>query len=177
MLINLLPWREELLQSKKRQFIRVLIISLVSVIVLFSASNIGVDYLVRYQKQRNVALKQRLSQLDAQFKNTQSLQKQIQQLMSRLQQLDKVRLQSTERAQMFKALSHIIPDNLLLTQLQCANGEFIANGFTESNAEITVFIHRLLGIKGIQHPMLSEMKATTDNEQYRYAFTIKASLS
>lgn len=177
MLINLLPWREELRQTKKRQFIRILIISLISVIILFSALNIGVDYFVRYQKQQSMALKQRLSQLDAQFKNIQSLQKQIQQLTSRLQQLDKLHLQSIQRAQMFEALTRIIPDNLLLTELQCVNGEFIANGLADSNAEITLFIHRLLSVKGIQHPMLSEMNATTENGLYRYAFAVKAGIA
>lgn len=177
MLINLLPWREELRQSKQRQFIRILIISLISAIVLFSALNIGFDYFLHYQKQQSAALKQRLSQLDTQLKNIQSLQKQIQYLTSRLRELDKLHLQSIQRVQMFEALPHIISGNLLLTELRCVNGELIANGLADSSAEITLFIHHLLSVKGIQHPMLSEMNAATDNGLYRYAFTVKAGVA
>ena len=101
MWINLLPWREEARVLQKRHFIQILCVSLLSMIILSLLLDFGVDFFVTHIQQQNVIIKQQLARLSIQVKSIQIVQKQTQQLTSRLQLINKVHMQNTQSAQLF----------------------------------------------------------------------------
>lgn len=174
--INLLPWREALRVTQKRQLIQILSMSLIGTIVLSLLLSFCVDYFVARQQQRSVAIKAQVTQLSVQVKNVETIKKQILRLTTWLQLIDKSHTKSIHRAQLFDALARVLSPNLLLVELRCLNNEFTARGFAGSQTEVTTLIHRLSNVNGLYHAKLIEMKVVPESRLYHYSFTITASL-
>lgn len=172
--INLLPWREMLRMTKKQQFLKQLVFSLLTIIGVLILLHLGLQYRIVHWQQKNNSIQKKSLAFAQQIKIVKNLQQNIFQIQQRLKMLQKIAVENSQYVELLNQLMQQLPENLLLTDLSIVSNQLVLSGLSESNAEIVALMQRLTTFPGIKHPKLIEAKAITENAIYRYHFVIKS---
>jgi len=176
--INLLPWREEYRQEKKKEFITqifgfCLLVGLCSYVWITS-----VDSAIDNQKQRNKLLEDEIVLLDAQVKEIQELKKKRSELIARMKVIQDLQGTRPTVVRFFDELVRAIPDGVFLTSL-VKNGEMLSiDGITESANRVSAFMRQLDDSPWFAEPNL---KSVTNDPKFgeqaaKFSLQLKAVL-
>ncbi len=135
--INLLPWREELREEKKREFLNIL----VAVLALAGVMVFGVD---RYynnaidsQEARNGFLKREIQTLEERIEEIKLLQQQRNLLLSRMQVIQELQGNRPVIVRLFDELAKKLADRVFFEQISFENSKLDISGVAESNNRIS----------------------------------------
>ncbi len=135
--INLLPWREELRDQRKREFLNVL----VGVVVFAGVIVFGFD---RYynaeidtQAARNDFLKKEIEVLESKIQEIQLLQQKRNQLLSRQQVIQELQGNRPIIVRLFDELARQLSDRVFYTQIEYKGRSLDIRGVAESNTRIS----------------------------------------
>jgi type IV pilus assembly protein PilN len=159
--INLLPWREQLREERKQQFL----VSMAGVFVLACALVfLGDQYLnaeIDNQTARNEFLKKEISVLDARIKEISELKTRRQQLLERMKIIQDLQGNRSIIARVFDQLVRTLPDGVYFSSLKMAGHNIDIHGAAESNNRVSSLMRNLAGSEWLASPNLSEVKATS----------------
>lgn len=135
--INLLPWREELREQKKREFLNVLVgVLLVAGLLLF-----GVDRFYRgeinTQNARNHYLQNDISVLEGKIKEIKQLQRKRHRLLARMQVIQELQGNRPIIVRVFDELARRLADRVFFTKVTMKGKTLHINGIAESNNRIS----------------------------------------
>lgn len=141
--INLLPWRDEYRQEKKREFFSILILlSIVAGLVVFlwfSYANAQIDA----QKKRNNLLQSEISQLEKQVKEIENLRKRREQLEARITIIQDLQFKRPLIVRYFDGFVRAVPEGLYFSSLNRTGDKFSVKGVTESNNRVSALMRSL----------------------------------
>lgn len=157
--INLLPWRENNRQEKKKEFVSLL--SLVGVLSLIASYLwIGqVKGIIANQNDRNQRLQTEINQLQEQVGEIEKLKKQRQDLCDRLEVIQNLQGTRPFIVHHFDEMARAVPDNLYLTNVQRQGELFAIEGVTESNNRVSELMRNLDKSDWYQNPNLKTVIA------------------
>ena len=142
--VNLLPWREELRQEKKKEFLGILMLVLLLAGAAAFAWHGVVDSQIDNQKQRNKLLKDGIAQLENDLKAIKQLEETRKQWLARMDVIQGLQSNRAEIVKVFDQFVRAVPDGTFLSRMELANESVISlEGFAESNARVSAFLEQL----------------------------------
>lgn len=159
--INLLPWRDQLREERKQQFLVTLAgVLLVACGLIF----VGDQYLnsaIDNQTARNEFLKKEIAVLDARIKEISELKVRRQQLLERMKIIQDLQGNRPIIGRIFDQFVRTLPDGVYFTSLKMTGSNIAVTGAAESNNRVSSLMRNMDGSEWLASPNLSEVKAVT----------------
>jgi len=156
-MINLLPWRDEYRQEKKREFFSVLILL---AILAALVSYVWVSYVevqVSTQKARNDLFKKEIATLDQKVKEIAKLKKQRKSLESKMDVIQGLQNKRPLVVHYFTDMAAVVPDGIYFKSLSRKEDSYSIKGVAESNNRVSTLMRNLDGSKFFQSPNLKNV--------------------
>lgn len=170
--INLLPWRTRLRAERQRQALMVLFGMLVITLGIFLLFEQYLSALLTQQKARNSFMKGELLVLDERIKEINSLKKQRQNLVERMQVIHDLQGSRATSVHVFDQLARTLPSGVYFTSLQRIGPLLAIEGAAESNNLVSRLMRQQDNSDWLTTPSLIEIKAV-HAEQLDKASTFK----
>jgi len=173
--INLLPWREELREQRKREFLNVL----VGVIVLAGVIIFGVDryynWSIDTQKERNAYISKKIDVLEERIAEIKLLKQKRNELLSRMKVIQDLQGNRPVIVRMFDELARRLADRVFFTSVQLQNKELKIQGVAESNNRISSQLRNFEESEWFADPNVTEIKADPSfgPQASRFQLTVK----
>jgi len=141
--INLLPWREEALKAKQKEFFTLLIaIALLAFAVIFVVS-LYFQARIDGQVTRNQFLKNEIQQLDIQIAEIRTLNDKKAALKKRIEVIEQLQRSRNVGTQILDEIAKIIPNGIYITQLDKQGNSIEIIGKSESNNHLANMIRAI----------------------------------
>ncbi len=158
-MINLLPWRDEYRQEKKREFFSVFILLVVLAGLIGFVWFRYVDAQVSAQLARNDLFKKEISELDNKVKEIEKLKKQRADLEAKMDVIQSLQNKRPLIVHYFDELVKVIPDGVYFTSLQRKEDTYSLKGISESNNRVSTLMRSLDRSKFFSSPNLENVVA------------------
>jgi type IV pilus assembly protein PilN len=170
--INLLPWREEARQRRRKEFAAAGGLALVFTLLLAVLVHLQIEGRIGDQQARNQLLEGEIAQLNRQIKEIQDLEKIKADLLSRMEIIQELQESRPEIVRLFEELVVTIPEGVYLTKLEQTGRTVVVEGRAQSNARVSAFMRNIEASTWIGSPrlLLIEDKTGTGLSQFRLAF-------
>lgn len=175
--INLLPWRVERRKQRQKEFGMMLGMAalggvLASLLLLFWY-NARIDN----QNARNTYLREQITQVDAQIKEIEALDKQKDRLLARKQVIEELQANRSQMVHLFDSLVRTLPDGVSLTSIKQEGQTLTLGGRSQSNARVSTYMRNLEGSGWMTRPELNIIEAKEGNPGLPFEFTLQVQLA
>jgi len=175
--INLLPWRDELREERKKQFVIVLFGVLVIAAGLVFLSNLFVSDLLDNQNARNSYLQKEIAALDERIKQVREIREMRTQLLGRMQVIQDLQSNRQVMPRLFDQLVRTLPDGVYYSSLSMQGQRISINGFAESNNRVSTLMRNLEASPWLAGATLSGVKAIEnaylDGQANQFQLTVR----
>lgn len=141
--INLLPWRAERRERRKREFFTHLAIGFIAALVLVLLWGFWVSLRIGNQNDRNEYLKGQIAQLDAKITEIQNLQKVKDQLLARKRIVEKLQSSRSQMVHLFDQIVQTTPPGARITGLKQQGDKLTLDGVAQSNATVAEYMRNI----------------------------------
>lgn len=152
--INLLPWREELRQEKQKQFMSLLVLSIILAAAIVGLIHFQMNAKIDYQKSRNSYLTKEISKLDNEIAEIQELQKVRKSLIERMDIIQALQASRPSIVHLFTELVTTVPNGVFLKTLEQSKDTLKLTGEAESNARVSSYMRNLNESEWMKEPNL-----------------------
>lgn len=173
--INLLPWREELRQQKKKEFFTLLggtALVFGGVVLLVHMYMVG---LIDYQKSRNDILNKEIKVVERKIKEIRDLERQKEQLIARMRVIEQLQGNRPEVVHLFDEIARIVPEGLYISKIIQKQRTVTITGNAQSNARVSAFMRRLEASNWFSSPQLDVISTKKERQQRTREFTLMVS--
>jgi len=168
--INLLPWREERRRQLTAEFARQAVLGAVLAGVVGGYAWYHANGLVEHQKDRNKYLEDQIAVLQEEIKEIQDLEKTRQQLLARMNIIQRLQQRRPQVVHLFFEIADTLPDGVFLTGLEQKADKLKIDGRAESNARVSAYMRNLGASDWMKDPRLEVIE--TDKADRVNAFTL-----
>lgn len=172
--INLLPWRAEERQRRKRQF-QLAVVAAVSAGFLFALlGSLVVGGMISSQRERNDYLRTQIAALDGEIKEIRGLEQQKQRLLARMEIIERLQRSRPEIVHLFDQLVRTLPEGVYLTSVRQSGTKLEVKGLAQSSTRVSTFMRAIEASEWIGSPELQliETKGTTGGGGAEFALTL-----
>ncbi len=171
--VNLLDWRAERREQRKKQF-GVLLGTVaaagagvcLSVIVYFNGQ-------LDAQNERNDRLKSEIKLMEAKIAEIKDLEKVREDLIARTQVIEKLQQSRAQTVHFFDELTRTAPNGLYLTRVEQRGPETQIDGVAESNGRVSTYIRNMESADWLHSPRLVYIKAINTNGRRLSEFSLR----
>jgi len=164
--VNLLPWRELQREEGKKQFISLLVASLVAVLFIMIGAHFVMSSKIDHQISRNSFLKGEIKKLDRENIEIKEIKRQRAALIARMQIIQNLQTNRTQVVHIFEELINILPKGVHLVNVSSNGNVVTIQGRAESNTNVSKLMRSVGLSKWLEKPVLSEIK--TDKVSNRH---------
>jgi type IV pilus assembly protein PilN len=158
--INLLPWRENLREERKKNYMLVML----CVLIIAGGSVFGADRFVRNeiknQQARNAYLEREIAVLDASVAEINSLQEQKREIQDRMNVIQNLQGSRPIIVRVFDELVKTLPEGVYFQTLDRVGDSMNIVGVAESYGQLTTLMRRLGASEWFADPVLQIISAT-----------------
>lgn len=159
--INLLPWREQLREERKQQFLVALGGTLAIAAALVFLGGQYFDGATAQQAARNEFIKKEIAVLDERIKAIKELKGRRAQLLERMKIIQDLQGNRPVIGHVFDQLVRTLPDGVYFTELKRTGKSIAIAGAAESNNRVSSLMRNLDASEWLVAPNLTEVKAVT----------------
>mgnify|MGYP005989925455 FL=1 len=141
--INLLPWREEALKAKQKEFFIMLAAAGAIAFALVLLVNLYFQARVDGQLARNAFLKNEIQLLDSQIAEIKTLNDKKAALQERIDVIEQLQRSRNVGTQVLNEIATIIPNGIYITQIDKAGNIIQITGKSESNNHLANMIRAI----------------------------------
>jgi type IV pilus assembly protein PilN len=171
--INLLPWREELRQKRKKDFLVAMFGAFLFGGLVVYSSKLTVQGWISNQNARNSLLKTEIQELDKQIEQISGLETQKNRLLARMEIIDQLQRSRPEVVHLFDELVNTLPEGVYLTEVKQTGGRIEIRGEAESSTRVSALMRNIDGSGWLKSPGLDVVETVNDASRYS-RFTIFA---
>jgi type IV pilus assembly protein PilN len=135
--INLLPWREELRQKRKKEFLLAVVGAVLMGAALTFGTKVYYQSLIANQESRNDMLRAEIAELDKQIAEIESFEAQKDRLLDRMEIIEQLQRSRPESVHLMDELVTVLPAGVHLTELAQQGRRVELTGITQSNQRIS----------------------------------------
>ena len=162
--INLLPWREELREERRKRFLLALVGVLVcSVGAIFIADQV-ISSAIDRQVARNEYIGKQIAVVDERIKQISDLKSRRQQLVERMRIIQDLQGNRPISGRIFDQLARTLPDGVYFTEVKMAGKTLSIIGAAESNNRVSDLMRNLDASDWFDAASLTEVKATSADQ-------------
>tara|TARA_R110001592_G_scaffold70545_10_gene216097 strand:- start:14336 stop:14923 length:588 start_codon:yes stop_codon:yes gene_type:complete len=141
--INLLPWREQALKTKQKEFFRLLIAVGLFAFALIFAVDLNFQSRIDGQTVRNQFLKNEIQKLDIKIAEIKTLNDKKAALQERIDVVEQLQRSRNVGTQILDEIARIIPSGIYITQLDKQGNSIEIIGKSESNNHLANMIRAI----------------------------------
>jgi type IV pilus assembly protein PilN len=159
--INLLPWRSELRQRRKKEFLVALAGSLVVAAGVVYLSKLTVQGWTSAQQGRNGILRAEIADLDKQIEQINSLESQRSRLLARMQVITQLQRSRPEVVHLLDELVDAVPEGVNLTQVVQQGARIELTGAAQSSTRVSALMRNIDDSDWLREPGLDGVEFVT----------------
>ena len=152
--INLLPWREELRQERQKQFMTMLVLSIILGAAIVGLIHFQMNSKIEYQEDRNRFLTSEIKKLDKEIEEIKELQKVRKSLIERMEVIQDLQGSRPSIVHLFTELVTTVPNGVYLKNLEQNQDTLRIIGEAESNARVSSYMRNLSESDWLKDPNL-----------------------
>ena len=157
--INLLPWRAERRERRKKQFMIMLVAAALSGLVLWFLIDRYYAAQISGQEQRNAYIQDEIKKLEKQIEAIKELDKKKARLLGRKAAIEELQASRSQMVHLFDSLVRTIPDGVVLTGIKQAGTKLTLEGLAQSNTRVSNYMRQLETAGWMKKPELSIIEA------------------
>ena len=159
--INLLPWREELRQKRKKEFLTALLGAVLCGGLLAYGYKLTVQAQISAQNQRNTVLRTEIAELDKQIDEILTLESQKERLLARMAIIDQLQKSRPEVVHLFDELVETLPEGVYLTEVKQASSRIEIAGSAQSSTRVAALMRNIADSAWLREPGLDVVETFT----------------
>ena len=172
--INLLPWRVELRQKRKKDFLVALGGSLIVAVGVVYLSKLTVQGWTSAQQSRNQVLRTEIAALDKQIEEITTLENQRERLRARMQIITQLQRSRPEVVHLFDELVDAIPEGVYLTEVVQQGGRIEVRGNAQSSTRVSALMRNIDDSEWLRQPGLEGVDFVTAGTERNAQFKVFA---
>jgi len=171
--INLLPWREELRRQRRTEYLAALGLCAVFAVAGWFGVHLFYTDWIEYQEKRNTFLTGQIRELDKQIAEIRRLEKEKQNLISRMQAIESLQTSRPLVVYLFDELVSTLPEGVFLTNVTQKGSTISVQGIAQSNARVSSYMRNIENSSRLQGAKLSviETAGRGVNRDAKFALT------
>lgn len=172
--INLLPWRQELRQRRRKEFLIGIVAAVVLAGIVTLLANLVVSSMIDAQNRRNELLKSEIAELDKAIEQILALEDQKARMISRMEVIDRLQASRPEVVKLFDQIVSTLPEGVYLTSVKQAGKKIEFDGVAQSSTRVSAFMRNIDSSESLTSPELKVIQ-TGANAGPGAQFTLFAS--
>ena len=173
--INLLPWREELRQKRKKDFFTAVLGAVIVGAALTYATKFVVGQRIENQRARNGVLEQEIATLDQQIEEIRGLENQKERLLARMRIIEELQTSRPLVVHLFDELVGSLPEGMHLTSIEQVNDQVQIGGVATSTTRVASLMRNIEDSEWLTGPQLGSIQAISGDEGRASQFVVSAS--
>ncbi len=174
--INLLPWRAERREQRKREFFMQLGIAAAAAVVLVILWGMWMNLRIDSQNEDNAYLKGEIKQLDVKIAEIKNLEKVKSRLLARKQIIEQLQSNRSQMVHLFDELVKTIPNGARLTSLKQQGNKLTLDGVAQSNATVAEYMRNIEASPWMGPTQLIKTENTHGDTSAPYEFELVVTL-
>jgi type IV pilus assembly protein PilN len=171
--INLLPWREELRNQRKQEFMAMLGFAAVVAVGVWGLVHVYHTQLIEYHQARNQYLTEEIAKLDKKIEEIKKLQQEKERLLARMRAIEQLQGNRPLVVRLFDELVANLPEGVSLLSVNQKGTAITINGVAQSNARVSTFMRNLEASDWLRNPQLDIIQAKDEEGQRISNFTLR----
>ncbi|HKX58625.1 MAG TPA: PilN domain-containing protein [Steroidobacteraceae bacterium] len=152
--INLLPWRQELRQRRRKEFLYGIVGALALAGIVTLVAGLTVRSMIDAQNSRNELLKAEIAELDKAIEQILVLEDQKDRMISRMEVIDTLQASRPEVVKLFDQIVSTLPEGVYLTSVKQSGKKIEFNGVAQSSTRVSAFMRNLDASESLSTPEL-----------------------
>jgi len=157
--INLLPWREELRKEQTRQFITLMVISIMLTGAIMLLVHVNFAKSIDHQNQRNDILNKEIAKLESELKEIKDLEETKSKLLSRMEIIQSLQQKRPQIVHVFDEIVRTLPDGVYLNSIIQQGENLKFTGMAESNGRVSAYMRNIDASAWLTDPKLKVIEA------------------
>jgi type IV pilus assembly protein PilN len=159
--INLLPWRTELRQKRKKEFLVALAGTLIVGAGVVYLSKLTVQGWTGAQEARNQILQGEIASLEKQIEEITDLETQRERLLARMQVITQLQRSRPEVVHLFDELVNAMPEGVNLLEVVQVGGRVELRGSAQSSTRVSALMRNIDESQWLKDPGLDIVESVT----------------
>ncbi len=172
--INLLPWRQELRQRRRKEFLVGIVGAVVLAGIVTLIAHLTVSSMIDAQNRRNELLKAEIAELDKAIEQILALEDQKARMISRMEVIDTLQASRPEVVKLFDQIVSTLPEGVYLTSVKQSGKKIEFNGVAQSSTRVSAMMRNIDSSETLSTPELKVIQ-TGSNASPGAQFTLFAS--
>ena len=152
--INLLPWRQELRQRRRKEFLYGIVGAVLLAAVITLVANLVVSSMIDAQNRRNELLKAEIAELDKAIEQILALEEEKNRMIARMEVIDTLQASRPEVVKLFDQIVSTLPEGVYLTSVKQSGKKLEFNGVAQSSTRVSAFMRNLDAAESLSSPEL-----------------------
>lgn len=165
--INLLPWREEQREQKKRFFFLGIAIRAVSAVVTVIAIYIVLNAKINHQTERNQLIEKEIARYERDIRTIKQLKMVRAALITRMNIIQQLQENRPEIVHFFDELTKLVPQSIYLVKIARSGDSIMLIGHADTNSSVSALMHNIRKNFWVDRPILEEIEEITDKKNTR----------
>ena len=172
--INLLPWRAELRQQRKKEFFVALLGAAVVGMGLVYVSKLTVEGWVSNQRNRNTILQTEIGELDKQIEEIKGLENQRERLIARMKVIGELQRARPEVVHLFDEIVKAVPEGVHLTEVKQTGTRIELQGVAQSSTRVSTLMRNIDASQWLTDPGLDVVQTVASGPERQSQFKLFA---
>ncbi len=160
--INLLPWRQDLRQRRRKEFLFGIVGAAVLAAVVALVAHWSVNAMIDSQNRRNELLKSEISELDKAIEQILALEEQKARMISRMEVIDRLQASRPEVVKLFDQIVATLPEGVYLTSVKQSGKKIEFDGVAQSSTRVSAFMRNIDASESLMSPELKVIQTGTN---------------
>ena len=175
--INLLPWREQLREERRREFLTGLAGVAVVAALIWMFVHVLYGQWIDNQENRNNILKQEIASLDRQIAEIKDLKSLKESLMARMGIIQELQANRPRVVHLFDEFVKVPPKGVYFKTIQLQGNQLTMDGVAVSNTNISQLMRNINRSDYVTSPVLLQIKTEPLQGQQVSQFTLQSEVS
>ncbi len=141
--INLLPWRDELRQKRKKEFFLAILAAVLVGAALTFGTKLFYQGLIANQENLNDMLRTEIAKLDEQIEEIEGFEVQKNRLLERMAIIEELQVLRPEAVHLMDELVDVLPSGVYLTEVTQQNRNVEIAGVNQSNSRVSAILRNI----------------------------------
>jgi len=172
--INLLPWRAEQRQERKKQFFMALGGAAVVAVGIVYLSKLTVEGWITNQSGRNTILTHEIAELDKQIEEIKGLENQRERLIARMKVIGELQRSRPEVVHLFDEIVKAVPEGIHLTEVKQTGNHIELQGMAQSSTRVSTLMRNIDSSDWLSDPGLDVVQTVANGPEHQSQFKLFA---
>jgi type IV pilus assembly protein PilN len=172
--INLLPWRAEQRQERKKQFFMALGGAAIVAVGIVYLSKLTVEGWITNQSGRNTILTHEIAELDKQIEEIKGLENQRERLIARMKVIGELQRSRPEVVHLFDEIVKAVPEGIHLTEVKQTGNHIELQGMAQSSTRVSTLMRNIDASDWLSDPGLDVVQTVANGPEHQSQFKLFA---